>query len=73
MVFDQATSLDRFRPRLDEYEYRSSQVDVEYIDADKDPVKTKEYKIETYGTVVIEYMGRRSAPRPTPSRTSPTR
>jgi gliding motility-associatede transport system auxiliary component len=58
MVFDQAQSLDRFRPRLQSYEYGSSQVDVDYVDVDKDPVKTKEYKVDTYGTIVIEYMGR---------------
>ena len=58
MVFDQAQSLDRFRSRLDAYAYGSKQVDVDYVDVDKDPVKTKEYKVDTYGTIVIEYMGR---------------
>ena len=59
LVFDQADSLERFRPRLSEFEYHSSNVSVEYIDADKRPVQAKEYEILTYGTVVIEYMGRR--------------
>jgi ABC-type uncharacterized transport system involved in gliding motility auxiliary subunit len=58
MVFDQATSLERFRPRLQAYEYGSNRVEVEYIDVDKDPVRTKEYKVDTYGTIVVEYMGR---------------
>jgi ABC-type uncharacterized transport system involved in gliding motility auxiliary subunit len=58
MVFDQANNLERFRPRLDSYSYGSRQVEVEYVDVDKDPVKTKEYKVDTYGTIVIEYMGR---------------
>jgi ABC-type uncharacterized transport system involved in gliding motility auxiliary subunit len=58
MVFDQASSLDRFRARLDAYQYGSRQVSVDYIDVDKDPVKTKDYKVDTYGTIVIEYMGR---------------
>ncbi|HKH71434.1 MAG TPA: Gldg family protein [Vicinamibacterales bacterium] len=58
MVFDQATALERFRPRLDAYKYGSSQVQVDYVDVDKDPVKTKEYKVDTYGTIVVEYMGR---------------
>src|ERR671918_2418914 len=31
LVFDQAQSLERFRPRLSEYEYQSSQVEVEYM------------------------------------------
>jgi ABC-type uncharacterized transport system involved in gliding motility auxiliary subunit len=59
LVFDQADRLERFRPRLGEYEYQSDNVDVEYIDADKRPVQAKEYEIQTYGTVVVEYMGRR--------------
>ena len=58
MVFDQANNLERFRPRLESYRYGSRQVDVEYIDVDKDPLRTKEYKVDTYGTIVVEYMGR---------------
>jgi ABC-type uncharacterized transport system involved in gliding motility auxiliary subunit len=58
MVFDQATNLERFRPRLEAYKYGSSQVDIEFVDVDKDPVKTKEYKVDTYGTIVVEHMGR---------------
>jgi ABC-type uncharacterized transport system involved in gliding motility auxiliary subunit len=58
MVFDQGQSLDRFRPRLDAYKYGSSQVSVEYVDTDKEPLKTREYKVDTYGTIIVEYMGR---------------
>ena len=59
LVFDQAGNLESFRPRLDEFAYQSSQVSVEYIDADRRPVQAKEYEIQTYGTIVVEYMGRR--------------
>ncbi len=59
LVFDKSENFDRFRGRLAEYEYRSKQVSVEYVDADRSPVKTREYQVETYGTVVVEYMGRR--------------
>jgi len=59
LVFDQQGNLERFRSRLTEYEYQSNQVEVEYIDADRRPVQAKEYEIQTYGTVVVEYMGRR--------------
>ena len=58
-VFDQAAQFDRFRTRLDEYAYNSPQVTVEYIDPDTRPVVAREYDIQTYGTVVVEYMGRR--------------
>jgi ABC-type uncharacterized transport system involved in gliding motility auxiliary subunit len=58
LVFDQAGNFDRFRTRLEEYTYHSPQVSVEYIDADRQPVRAREYAIEAYGTVVIEYMDR---------------
>ena len=58
-VFDQGNSLDRFRPRLTEFAYHSNQVNVEYVDADRKPVQAKEYEIQSYGTIVVEYMGRR--------------
>jgi gliding motility-associatede transport system auxiliary component len=58
-VFDRQTELDRFRNRLNEYAYQSSQVTAEYIDPDTKPVIAKEYEIQQYGTVVVEYMGRR--------------
>jgi ABC-type uncharacterized transport system involved in gliding motility auxiliary subunit len=59
LVFDQEAGFDRFRSRLTEYEYHSNNVEVEYIDADRRPVQAREYEIQTYGTVVVEYMGRR--------------
>ncbi|MGE3401972.1 MAG: GldG family protein [Vicinamibacterales bacterium] len=58
-VFDRQTDLDRFRPRIDEYVYQSSQVTAEYVDPDTRPVVAREYQIDQYGTVVVEYMGRR--------------
>jgi ABC-type uncharacterized transport system involved in gliding motility auxiliary subunit len=58
LVFDQAANFERFRPRLTEFEYQSGNVDVEYVDADQRPVLTKQYEVQTYGTVIIEYMGR---------------
>ena len=59
VVFEQEQNMERFKPRLNEYQYQSKQVSVEYIDPDKRPVPAKEYEIQSYGTVVVEYMGRR--------------
>ena len=59
VVFDRNTNFERFRTRLTNYEYNSGQVSAEYIDPDQRPVQAKEYEIQQYGTVVIEYMGRR--------------
>jgi ABC-type uncharacterized transport system involved in gliding motility auxiliary subunit len=58
-VFAQQTDFERFRQRLDAYAYNSDQVSVEYIDPDTRPVVAREYEIDAYGTVVVDYMGRR--------------
>lgn len=58
LVFDQEVNFDRFRTRLAQYEYESDQVEVEFIDADRQPVRAREYNIDRYGTVVIEYNDR---------------
>ncbi len=59
LVFERAGNFDRYRTRLTEYEYHSNLVSVEYIDADQRPVQAREYDVDTYGTVIVEYMGRR--------------
>ena len=43
---------------LTEYGYHSEKVTTEYVDADKKPVQAKQYAVETYGTIVLEYKGR---------------
>jgi ABC-type uncharacterized transport system involved in gliding motility auxiliary subunit len=58
-VFDRQANFERFRPRLDEYAYQSSQVSSEYVDPDTKPVIAREYQVDTYGTVIVEYQGRR--------------
>ena len=57
-VFDQNEALDRYRPRLAEYEYQSNQVSAEYIDMDQQPGQAKQANVDTYGTVVIQYKDR---------------
>ena len=57
-VFDKPTEFDRFRDRLSEYEYVSKKVSVDYIDADKDPIKANQNQVQQYGTVVFDYKGK---------------
>jgi ABC-type uncharacterized transport system involved in gliding motility auxiliary subunit len=58
-VFDKNTEFERFRGRLTEYTYNSPQVSVDYIDPDTRPVVAREFDIQAYGTVVIDYNGKR--------------
>jgi ABC-type uncharacterized transport system involved in gliding motility auxiliary subunit len=57
-VFDQPENFDRFRPRLEGYRYGSNQVQVEYVDALKNPVLATQQKVDTIPTIILEYMGR---------------
>ena len=58
LVFTREAEFPRYRDRFDEYEYLSSQVEVEYIDVDQDPVQARQYAVDVYGTIVFEYEGR---------------
>ncbi len=57
-VFSQPDDFPRFRDRLDEYQYASKQVAVEYIDAVKSPSRARQYQVQSLGTVVFEFDGR---------------
>ena len=60
LVFDKADGFDRFRTPLEGYKYENpSKIDIEYVDIDKKPVEAKQYQIQSYGTVVVDYNGRR--------------
>ncbi len=58
VFYNPTGGLDALRDRLEEYDYLSDQVHVEYINADEDPIRAKQYEIQNYGTVVLEYDGR---------------
>jgi ABC-type uncharacterized transport system involved in gliding motility auxiliary subunit len=58
MVFAQPDDFERFRDRLDEYQYVSTNVNVEYIDAVRSPSRANQYGVQSLGTVVFEYDGR---------------
>jgi ABC-type uncharacterized transport system involved in gliding motility auxiliary subunit len=56
-VFAGRDDFERFRERLDEYQYHSKHVSVEYIDAERRPTLANQYQIAQLGTVVLEYGG----------------
>ena len=59
LVFDRARGFERFRARMNSYEALSNNVSVEYVDVDRFPIRAREYDVAQYGTVVVEYMGRK--------------
>ena len=58
IVFDREPNFPRYRDRLDEYAYQSSQVTIDYIDVDKQPLLARQYEVQSYGTIVFDYAGR---------------
>jgi ABC-type uncharacterized transport system involved in gliding motility auxiliary subunit len=57
-VFHAQDDRGRFEDRLGEYQYLSSQVNVEYFDIDASPLEAQKYEIQQYGTLIFEYAGR---------------
>jgi ABC-type uncharacterized transport system involved in gliding motility auxiliary subunit len=57
-VFARTEEFDRFRTRLEEYQYQSKQLQVEYIDPEKRPALAERLKENALGTIVLEYEGR---------------
>jgi gliding motility-associatede transport system auxiliary component len=57
-VFAQEPEFQRYRDKLNEYQYASKQVTTDYVDPDKKPAIAKQNQIQQYGTIVINYKGR---------------
>ena len=49
---------EQYRDQLTEYTYNSSQVSVEYIDAQREPLQAQNAGVDTVPTVILEYAGR---------------
>ena len=58
-VFHSTTDVQRFRDRLAEYQYLSSQLKVEFFDVEKQPIEAQKYEVTQFGTIVFDYEGRR--------------
>lgn len=59
MVFHATDDVQRFRDRLAEYQYLSSQLKVDFFDVEKQPLEAQKYEVQQFGTIVFEYEGRR--------------
>ena len=57
-VFARTEDFERFRSRLEEYQYQTKQLQVEYIDPEKRPSLAERLKENALGTIVLEYDGR---------------
>lgn len=57
-VFARTEDFDRFRTRLEQYQYETRNLKVEYVDPIKRPSLAEKLKENTLGTIVLEYDGR---------------
>jgi ABC-type uncharacterized transport system involved in gliding motility auxiliary subunit len=57
-VFARTDDFERFRNRLEGYQYQTKQLQVEYVDPEKRPAMAERLKENSLGTVVLEYEGR---------------
>jgi ABC-type uncharacterized transport system involved in gliding motility auxiliary subunit len=57
-VFARTEDFERFRNRLEEYQYQTKQFQVDYVDPEKRPALAERLKENSLGTVVLEYEGR---------------
>ena len=59
LVFEQPGGFQRFRDGLTSYELASPNIQVEYVDTDRQPTRARDYNVTHNGTVVMEYGDRR--------------
>ena len=57
-VFAEEANFQRYRERLNEYEYASKKVSTDYVDPDKKPALASQNQIQQYGTILFDYKGR---------------
>jgi ABC-type uncharacterized transport system involved in gliding motility auxiliary subunit len=57
-AFEKSQEMARFKDRLPEYGFASKQVSIDYVDPDLKPAVARQYQVQSYGTVVLEYKGR---------------
>ena len=59
LVFDTPGGFQRFRDALSMYTNASQNIQVQYVDMDREPARARAYEISGPGTVIMEYDGRR--------------
>jgi ABC-type uncharacterized transport system involved in gliding motility auxiliary subunit len=57
-VLARSDDFERFRTLLEQYQYETKQLQVEYVDPEKRPALAEKLKENALGTIVLEYEGR---------------
>jgi ABC-type uncharacterized transport system involved in gliding motility auxiliary subunit len=54
-LVDRSERFDNYRERLSMYRDASRQVSIDYLDGELDPVKTKQFDVQAFPTLVLQY------------------
>jgi ABC-type uncharacterized transport system involved in gliding motility auxiliary subunit len=57
-VFELTTRQDIHRDRLEEFQYHTNQLRVNFVDPDREPTRTSDAKVEAVPTILVEHKGR---------------
>jgi ABC-type uncharacterized transport system involved in gliding motility auxiliary subunit len=57
-VFEVDARADAHRMRLQEYQYHSSQLTVEFVDPNRDPLRAQAANVDSVPTILVEFQGR---------------
>jgi ABC-type uncharacterized transport system involved in gliding motility auxiliary subunit len=57
-LVDRSERFGNYRERLSMYQNASRQVSLDFLDGELDPVKTKQFDVQAFPTLVLQYMGR---------------
>lgn len=57
-VYSRDDRFREFRDRLEEFKYASGQVQVTYVDIEREPARARQNQITAYDTVLVRYAGR---------------
>ena len=55
MLFDQSDRFSGYTDRLSQYKNASPKVSVEYVDGQLDPVRAKQFEVQAFPTLVLQY------------------
>ena len=55
LLFDQSDRFANYTDRLSQYKNASRQLSVEYVDGNLDPVRAKQFEIQAFPTLVLQY------------------
>ena len=58
IVFSPEPEFPRYQDLLNEYQYSSKNISIQYVDPDKNPALARQHQVQQYGTIVLNYKGR---------------